>query len=116
MKKLLFLLIICCLSFSSQAQTADTTLKVTLLSKAPDVTSVTYQWTKISGPTAGTISTPTSSTTAVTGLVIGKYVFQCIATDNFGVASNPSIWNITVVRNAIAPTISAGQDIILKAK
>ena len=119
MKKLLFILFFAGISFAGISQTtatADTTLKVTLLSKASDVTSITYQWTKISGPTQGTISSPTLATTDVTGLVVGKYVFQCIATDNFGVSSNPSIWNITVYRNSVPPTISAGQDINLRAK
>ncbi len=116
MKKLLFLLLICGLSFASQAQTADTTLKVTLISKAPDVTSVTYQWTKVSGPTAGTISTPNQPITVVKDLVVGDYVFQCVAKDNFGVTSAPSVWRIQVIRNAEPPVISAGQDIILKAK
>ena len=43
-----------------------------------------YLWTKISGPTAGTITNPNSATTTVTGLVQGVYSFELRVTDNNG--------------------------------
>jgi len=42
---------------------------------------VSYQWTKVSG-TGGTITTPNSATTTVTGLTTGTYVFALMTTDN----------------------------------
>ena len=41
-------------------------------------------WTKISGPTAGTITNPNSATTTVTGMVQGVYSFELRVTDNNG--------------------------------
>jgi hypothetical protein len=114
MKKLLFLLIICCLSFSSQAQTADTTLSVSVIKKPASATSITYQWTKVSGPSAGNIVTPYQPSTKINGFVEGSYVIQCVAKGSDGTVSNPSIWRITVVNGVLI--ISAGQDIILKTQ
>jgi hypothetical protein len=42
---------------------------------------VSYQWTKVSG-NGGTITSPGSATTTVTGLTNGVYVFNLVATDN----------------------------------
>ena len=114
MKKLLFLAIICGLSFASRAQTADTTLSVSVIKKPSTATSISYQWTKVSGPTAGTISTPTQPSTDIKDLVEGVYVIQCLAKGSDGTISNPSIWRITVVNGVLI--ISAGQDIILKTQ
>jgi hypothetical protein len=50
-----------------------------------DGTVVGYAWTKISG--SGTIATPSSATTNITGLTQGVSVFQLIVTDNLGAAS-----------------------------
>jgi hypothetical protein len=36
----------------------------------------TYSWTNVSGPNTPTIATPTTTTTSVTGLIQGTYVFQ----------------------------------------
>ena len=43
-----------------------------------------YNWTKISGPSAGTITNTTSAATSVTGLVQGVYQFELKVTDNNG--------------------------------
>jgi hypothetical protein len=47
-----------------------------------DGTITAYRWTKLSGPTQGTITTPGAATTTVTGLVAGSYVFRLTVTDN----------------------------------
>lgn len=113
MKKLLFILLLASISFASNAQTADTTLHGRLISKAPDATSVSYQWSKISGGNC-TIVSPTSLTTDIKGLTAGTYIFQLVGTDNFGTASLPKRVTVTVQRAAIAPVVDAGQDIIIK--
>ena len=41
-----------------------------------------YHWTKFSGPSAYTITTPDSLTTTVTGLTTGTYIFTIQTTDN----------------------------------
>jgi large repetitive protein len=53
----------------------------------PDGSITAYAWTKFSGPTEGTIQSPNSASTNVTGLVEGTYVFRLTVTDN---ASTPA--------------------------
>ena len=114
-KAILFLAIIFSISFSLQAQTvADTTLHGTLVSKAPDATSVTYLWTQVSGPTASAIVSPTSLVTNVTGLTVGVYTYQLVGTDNFGVVSLPKQVTVTVIRLATAPVVDAGANITIQ--
>lgn len=108
MKKILLLVLCAGLYISSFAQTADTTLHGTLVSKAPDATSMTYMWTKVSGPASGTISTPTSLITDIKGLSVGVYVFQLVGTDNFGVSSDPKTVQVTILRPTTKPVVDAG--------
>jgi len=114
MKKILLLVILTALYFGSFAQTilADTTLHGTLVSKAPDATSVTYLWTQVSGPTA-TIVSPTSLITEVKGNAYGVYTFQLVGTDNLGSKSLPSQVTMTVV-SGILPVVSAGSNFSIK--
>src|SRR5665647_399126 len=75
-----------------------------------DGTVVTYVWTKISGPTAGTIANINSASTSVSGLVQGVYKFELKVTDNNG-ATGTDTMQVTV--NAavnIAPVANAGSD------
>jgi len=51
-------------------------------------TIVSYLWVKSSGPTGGTITSPTSVTTTVTGLTEGTYIYQVTVTDNQGTTGN----------------------------
>ncbi len=53
-------------------------------SSDPDGTISTYAWTKLSGPSSGTIASASSATTAVNSLVQGVYSFQLKVTDNSG--------------------------------
>lgn len=41
-----------------------------------------YNWTKVSGPTEGTITSPTAATTTITGLAQGIYTFRLMVSDN----------------------------------
>ena len=71
-----------------------------------DGTISSYSWTKISGPTSGTITSPASASTTVTALVQGVYKFQLKVTDNRGATGLDTV-QITV--NA-PPTANAGTD------
>lgn len=51
-------------------------------SSDPDGTIFSYAWTKISGPSTYTITSPSSVSTTITGLVEGTYVFRLTVTDN----------------------------------
>lgn len=43
-----------------------------------------YAWTQTSGPNTASIVTPTTSTTSITGLIQGSYVFRITVTDSNG--------------------------------
>ncbi len=51
-------------------------------SSDPDGSISTYAWTKYSGPSTFTITTPGEANTTVTGLVAGTYIFRLTVTDN----------------------------------
>ncbi|MBS1924844.1 MAG: tandem-95 repeat protein [Bacteroidetes bacterium] len=74
-----------------------------------DGTIASYQWTKISGPTAGTITNPTAATTTITGLVQGTYVFQLKVTDNIGAIATDNM-TVTVLAANQPPVANAGND------
>jgi predicted esterase len=59
-------------------------------------------WVKASGPSGSTITSPSSPSTTVTGLVQGSYIFQFSATDDHGLSSNAQV-TITVNPAAVAP-------------
>ncbi|MCM5529388.1 PKD domain-containing protein [Parasegetibacter sp. NRK P23] len=79
-----------------------------------DGTLTTYVWAKISGPSAGVISSPTVSKTTVTGLVAGEYIFELTVTDNSGatnkatvkVVVNPAPNKLPVANAGVAQTIT----------
>ena len=77
----------------------------------PDGTITAYVWTKVSGPTAGTITNAVAASTTVTGLTAGIYKFELRVTDNGGAFGRDTM-QVTV--NAAAantpPTANAGPD------
>jgi len=84
-----------------------------------DGTITAYQWTKIAGPAAGTIGSPTQVQTVINSLVEGTYKFQLQVTDNSGATAKDTV-QVTV--NAASPgnqlpvaVAGAGQVIILPA-
>ena len=67
--------------------TSSTTLDGTK-SSAPSGTSITgWLWTKVSGPSAGTISTPNASKTSISGLISGVYTFRLKVTASNGASA-----------------------------
>jgi ribosomal protein L14 len=75
-----------------------------------------YQWTKISGPSQFTISTPTRATATLSNLVQGVYQFELQVTDDQGATGKDTI--IVTVHAAApapnqAPTANAGADLII---
>jgi hypothetical protein len=68
-----------------------------------DGTIASYAWTKVSG-TGGTIASPSSSSTNVTGLVQGTYVFRLTVTDDDGATGTD---DVTV---NVLPETPAGAD------
>lgn len=79
-------------------------------SKDSDGSIKKYAWTKVSGPNGGTIVSPSASTTNVTGLTVGTYVFQLTVTDDDGATGSDKVTisvNAAVVVNQ-PPTANAG--------
>ncbi|MDP4283530.1 MAG: right-handed parallel beta-helix repeat-containing protein [Bacteroidota bacterium] len=76
---------------------------------------LSYRWSKTSGPSSGIITNTTSSSTMITGLVQGIYVYQLKVTDNNGATATSSI-QITVNSGVnISPVANAGQDITISS-
>ena len=67
-----------------------------------------YAWTKLSGPASGTITTPATASTTITGLIQGVYLYVLTVTDNQGaigadtvqVTVNPAVANLAPIANA----------------
>ncbi len=90
--------------------TSTTTLTGT--DNDPDGSIVSRVWTKVSGPTGGAITSPTSASTGITGLQQGTYAFQYTVTDNGGLTASDLV-NIVVNPANIAPVANAGSDITI---
>ena len=74
-----------------------------------------YSWSKVSGPTSGTITNNTSASTTVTGMVQGAYIFQLKVTDNNGATATDNVQvtvNPATVAN-VAPVANAGSDKVI---
>ena len=79
--------------------------------KDSDGSTSSYNWTKVSGPSGGSITNANSATTTVTGLVQGIYEFELKVTDNNG-ATGKDTMQLTV-NTAVnhSPTANAGVDL-----
>ena len=85
------------------------TVTLTGIGTDPDGTISAYKWTKISGPTSGTITNSNSASTTVTALVQGVYKFRLRVTDNSGATGSDTV-QVTVNTTNIPPTANAGAD------
>lgn len=72
----------------------------------PDGNISKYEWTRLTGPTAYTIASPTSAKTALTGLVQGTYTFQLKVYDNIWVPVNDTV-KVTVNPSGAPPVNQA---------
>jgi hypothetical protein len=64
-------------------------------SRDPDGTLVSYNWTKVSGPSGVTISNPTAISPVLSNLMVGIYVFRLQVKDNKGATAEDDV-TITV--------------------
>jgi hypothetical protein len=95
---------------SSTIKLPTNSVSLTSISGDADGSVTTYSWTKTSGPATFTIGAPTLSSTPITDLVAGTYVFTLTVTDDdFGQASD----DITIVVQPanVSPTVSAGTNL-----
>jgi pimeloyl-ACP methyl ester carboxylesterase len=65
----------------------------------PDGYVAGYAWTKVSGPSSGTIASPAANNTSITQLAQGTYVFRLTVTDNNNAATSD---DVTVTVNPVA--------------
>ncbi len=89
----------------------QTTATVTGSGSDSDGSITAYAWSKVSGPSAFSITSPGTAQTTITGLVPGTYVFRLTVTDNDGDSGSDDL-TITVIdatTNA-APQVNAGSD------
>ncbi|MFZ6014603.1 MAG: PKD domain-containing protein [Bacteroidota bacterium] len=76
----------------------------------PDGTIASFAWSKISGPTSGTIVNANLANTAVTNLEVGVYQIQLTVTDNSG-ATAQDVIQVTVNAGTNQPPVAnAGPD------
>lgn len=78
-----------------------------------DGTITKYEWKKVSGPAAGTITASSAVKTTITGLTQGTYVFSLTVTDDDKVTSTS---NVTITVNPAsnkAPVANAGSAVTI---
>ncbi len=87
-----------------------TTVSLTGTGTDPGGSISSYLWTKISGPTVGTIVTTTSATTSVSGLAQGVYQFELKVTDNAAATGKDTVRLTVNASGNLSPTANAGTD------
>lgn len=71
------------------APTSSTSLTATASDPGGSIT--TYLWEKLVGPSGGTIASPGSATTNITGLNVGLYKYRITVTDNGGAQASDTV-------------------------
>ena len=66
----------------------------------PDGIIISYEWTKISGPSV-TIITPGLSTSSLTNYTEGDYLFKLTVTDSSGASSNDTV-GLSIIKNNLS--------------
>lgn len=73
---------------------------------------ITYLWTKVGGPSTFTITSPSTVSTTVTGLVAGIYIFRLRVTDIAGLFNTDDI-QVTVNTGNTTPVANAGPNQVI---
>ncbi len=91
--------------------TSSTSL--TAVASDSDGTITNYLWINLSGPSAPTLISATTSTVSISGLVAGTYVFRVTVTDNNGGTAFDQVNVIVQTSTNINPIANAGSDITI---
>ncbi|RYY52185.1 MAG: peptidase M36, partial [Chitinophagaceae bacterium] len=76
-----------------------------------DGTIISYAWTKVAGPAAGTIATPAAAITNLSGLVQGTYQFRLSVSDNAGATASDTVQITVNAAPNLPPVANAGNNI-----
>ncbi len=79
----------------------------------PDGAIAYYGWSQVSGPSTATIANVNTATPALSGLIVGTYVFQLLVTDNNGASNTDQVTiqvNPAVNKINQSPVALAGSD------
>ncbi|HSZ34035.1 MAG TPA: PKD domain-containing protein, partial [Puia sp.] len=76
----------------------------------PDGTIASYSWAQISGPSTATITGGTTTKPTVSGLIVGRYMFQLTVTDNGGATAKATVRITVLAAPNQAPIANAGTD------
>lgn len=76
---------------------------------APGHSITTYAWTQVSGPNTAGITSPSTASTGLTGLIDGVYIFRITVTQDDAQISTDDV-QVTVSSVNIVPTADAGAD------
>ena len=71
---------------------------------APSGSIVSYEWSKVSGPSEGVLSSTSTPNPVATGLVEGVYTFQVKITDSNGLSATATV--VVTVNAALLPPVS----------
>lgn len=76
----------------------------------PDGTIASYSWSKVSGPTGGSITTANAAVSGITSLVQGVFKYELKVTDNAGSVARDTVQVTVNLLGNTAPTANAGAD------
>jgi predicted esterase len=78
----------------------------------PEAKMASYTWTKVSGPTGGSITNANAATATATGLTLGTYVFRLEVKDQEGLSGSDEV-KVTVNGPNMPAVVAAGADIVI---
>lgn len=84
-----------------------------MASSAPSGTIISYEWTRVSGPSVVSFSPANAVQTTVGSLSVGTYVFQLKVTDSNGKSATASV-TVTVKAAPVPPQADAGENITIQ--
>ena len=76
-------------------------------------TITSYLWTKVTGPTGGTIGNASAASTSVSGLTLGTYNYQLTVTDNDGGTARDTVQIVVnaAVAGNLLPAVNPGNTV-----
>jgi hypothetical protein len=73
----------------------------------PDGAIASYSWAQVSGPPGAIMTSPLTSSTNITGLIQGEYVFRLTVKDNSGISATDEV-NVNVTLPVLPPSTLFG--------